>query len=191
MNGVQDGLVWKFRVGGGFLVGKSENRQSLGGPDIAYVYPDKLTSLVGYFDNETLIKGWLHELAEIEFEEKAPMFPIPRFRKVHSPTSCQKGYIGTFTYEPSNQTYIGKHPLQRDPYEEKYLYVGNSTISGAGRGVFLKRNVTKGEVVGFYNGVRLTGVESKLKYSDRKSPYRMDNDWAVPEQIMNIPPQYR
>ena len=71
------------------------------------------------------------------------------------------------------------------------MYVANSTIKGAERGVFLKRNVTKGEIVGFYNGVRLTGMEGKIKYEDRRSPYRMDNDWAVPNQILNMPPEYR
>ena len=183
--------MWKFKVGGGFLVGKSGDQQAFSGPEIAYVYPDKLTSLVGHFDNGTLVKGWLHELTHIEFNDKAPIFPTPRFRRVHSDTNHQTSFIDTFTYEPSNQTYLGRHPLKRDPYEEKYLYVGNSTINGAGRGIFLKRNVIKGEVVGFYNGVRLTGLESKLKYEDRKSPYRIDNDWAVPDQIINIPPQYR
>ena len=86
---------------------------------------------------------------------------------------------------------MGKNALQRDPFEEKYLYIANSTIQGAGRGVFLKRNVMKGEIVGFYNGVRLTGMESKIKHEDRRSPYRMDNEWAVPDQILNIPPNYR
>ena len=94
-------------------------------------------------------------------------------------------------YDPANQTNIGKNVLQRDPYEELYLYVAESRIKGAGRGVFLKKNVSKGDVVGFYNGVRLTGLESKLKQDDRQSPYRMDNEWAEQEQILNIPPNYR
>ena len=61
----------------------------------------------------------------------------------------------------------------------------------AGRGVFLKRNAKKGQVIGFYNGVRMTDLESKIKVEDRKSPYRIDNDWATPSEIMNIPEKFR
>ena len=130
----------------------------------------------------------MYELSDITFQDK---FPTPTFRKVETPTNQQIPLRDIYIYEPSNQTFLGEYALQRDPYEEKYLYIADSTLKGAGRGVFLKRNVKKGEIVGFYNGVRLTGMESKVKHEDRRSIYRMDNDWAVPEQILNIPPQYR
>ena len=75
--------------------------------------------------------------------------------------------------------------------EEKYVYVGNSSVSGAGRGVFLREKARKGFTVAFYNGVRMTDIESKVKLADRKSPYRIDNDWASPKEILNIPSEYR
>ena len=37
----------------------------------------------------------------------------------------------------------------------------------------------------------MTDLESKLTTEDRKSPYRMDNDWANPTEIINMPPKYR
>ncbi len=40
-----------------------------------------------------------------------------------------------------------------------------------------------GTIIGFYNGVRMSDFESKLRRADRKSPYRMDNDWASPGQV--------
>ena len=46
--------------------------------------------------------------------------------------------------------------------DDKYLSVGESSVSGAGRGVFLKTKARKGFTVGFYNGVRLTDIESKV-----------------------------
>ena len=172
------------------MVGHSESSISFSGLNIAYVYPDKVTSIIGHFENDTLIRGELYELSGIiNNEGKYP--PTPIFKKVITSETQQKRHRNIFMYEPANQTSIGEHPLQRDPFEEKYLYISSSTIKGAGRGVFLKRNVTFGEVVGFYNGVRLTGMESKVKLEDRRSPYRMDNDWAVPDQIINMPPQYR
>ena len=75
--------------------------------------------------------------------------------------------------------------------EDKYFQVDDSSVTGAGRGIFLKANARKGFTVGFYNGVRLSDIESKVKLVDRKSPYRIDNDWAKSSQILNIPKEYR
>ena len=75
--------------------------------------------------------------------------------------------------------------------EDKYFQVGDSSVTGAGRGIFLKAKARKGFTVGFYNGVRLSDIESKVKLVDRKSPYRIDNDWAKSSQILNIPKEYR
>ena len=185
-NGVRKGLVWKFLIGGGIIVGNSNSQKLLTGSRIAYVYPDTLTSIIGEFQNDKLLEGRLSELIDIDF---SLVSPIPIFTQSNSVSVADRNEI--YLYEPSNQTYLGKNALQRDPYEEKYLFVANSTIPGGGRGVFLKKDVTKGEIVGFYNGVRQTGMESKIKHEDRRSPYRMDNEWAVPEQILNIPPNYR
>ena len=69
--------------------------------------------------------------------------------------------------------------------------MANSTVEGAGRGVFLKKAVKAGTVVGFYNGVRLVGLEASLGETVRRSPYRMDNDWATQDEIIDVPPKYR
>lgn len=37
----------------------------------------------------------------------------------------------------------------------------------------------------------MSDLESKIKTEDRKSPYRMDNDWAREKEILNIPSQFR
>ena len=81
----------------------------------------------------------------------------------------------------------------RDEVETQFQfqYVKQSTVKDAGRGVFMKRQAKAGSVVGFYNGVRLVGLESKLTESVRRSPYRMDNDWAREDEILDIPSKYR
>ena len=175
-------------MGGGFDVGNSESQNTITGSEIGYVYPDTLTAIVGQFENETLMDGRLYDLVDFHNGSKCP---TPIFVISSMASFKKQDENNVYHYEAANQTYLGKSVLQRDPFEEKYLYVAASTIPGAGRGVFLKRNVTKGEIVGFYNGVRLTGMESKIKHEDRRSPYRMDNEWAVPDQILNIPPNYR
>ncbi len=62
-------------------------------------------------------------------------------------------------------------------------------IRNAGRGVFLKKAASKGTVIGFYNGVRMSDMQSRLRKADRKSAYRMDNHWAKDKEVtkrMNI-----
>ena len=54
------------------------------------------------------------------------------------------------------------------------------------RGLFLKRPVKAGTVVSFYNGARMPSGESKLRRADRFSTYRIDNEWAVPDQVLSI-----
>ena len=177
------GVSWKFKVGGGFVVGQVNGDGEMSGNGIAYVYPDHKTSIVGHFERGQLVSGAPADLVDVKWDENR--IPVPIFAKTKQPTR-------DLQWEPANQTYLGPNPLQRDFYEDQYLCVKNSTLgSKAGRGVFLKQDARAGQVVGFYNGVRLNGIESKLKVVDRKSPYRMDNDWAVEGQVLNMPPGYR
>ena len=69
--------------------------------------------------------------------------------------------------------------------------MGKSSIEKAGRGVFLKKDAKQGTIVGFYNGVRMGDLESRLRKADRTSPYRMDNDWANPKEVLNVPEGFR
>ena len=164
-------------------MGSVDRNERMTGDQIAYIYPNSAVALVGTFENGGLVSGRLSKLLGLTTQPETSIL-VPSFE----PTT--KGET-VFFYEPSNQTYLGRNPLQRDPFEDQSLFVQNSTIAGAGRGIFVKKCGLKDDVVGFYNGVRLTGMESKLKLSDRKSPYRMDNDWAEEEQILNIPEGYR
>ena len=184
VNGRRNGISYQFKTGGGFVVGIVDAQTGeLTGQDIAYVYPDFQTMIVGNFENGTLISGQSAELVAIVQSKNGLMQVIP------GPMNWDDE---KFTYSPSNQTYI-PFPLKRDPMEEKFIHVSASSLSSkaAGRGVFLKRNCSNGTLVGFYNGVRMTDLESKVKIEDRKSAYRMDNDWANPTEILNIPSKYR
>ena len=46
-----------------------------------------------------------------------------------------------FTFDPSTDTELSRTPLLRDPYEERVLAVRESSVPGAGRGVFTRRPV--------------------------------------------------
>ncbi len=164
-------------------MGQVDKHGKLSGDSISYIYTDKQTMIVGKFEDGVLVSGQEGFLVGLEKDvDNGLMKPLYYLNKANT---------DRFRFSESNQTYIGDDPTVRDPLEDKYLFVGNSMIEGAGRGVFLKNAVKKGTMVGFYNGVRMSSIESKLKREDRKSPYRMDNDWAVAGQVLNIPPEYR
>jgi len=185
VNGLRNGISYQFKTGGGFVVGVVDAQSGeLTGQEIAYVYPDFQTMIVGNFEDGTLVSGQSAELVAIEQSNNGLIQPIPGLM----PNSKDE----ELTYSPSNQTFI-PFPLKRDSMEAKFIQVSSSTLSSkaAGRGVFLKRNCSNGTLVGFYNGVRMTDLESKVKVEDRKSAYRMDNDWAKPTEILNIPAKYR
>jgi hypothetical protein len=46
-------------------------------------------------------------------------------------------------------------------------------------------------LVGFYNGVRKTKLEARLTKDDRQSSYMIDNDWAIADQVLDVPPTMR
>ena len=130
-------------MGGGFVVGNSESQKTITGLEIGYVYPDTLTAIVGQFENETLMDGRLYDVVDFDYGSKCP---TPIFAPSSMSSFKKQDEDNVYHYEAANQTYLGKMALQRDPFEEKYLYVTTSTIPGAGRGVFLKRNVTNLEI---------------------------------------------
>ncbi len=92
----------------------------------------------------------------------------------------------TFTFEQSNKTHLTSSASTlhlRDPYEIPRVIVKASSVASAGRGVFAVRDLRKDSVVCFYNGVRMSEKESVMRKADRKSPYRIENDWAQKNQV--------
>ena len=39
------------------------------------------------------------------------------------------------------------------------------------------------QIVGFYNGVRMSDFQSRMRKADRKSAYRMDNSWSKDKEV--------
>ena len=107
-------------MGGGFVVGNSESQNTITGSEISYVYPDTLTAIVGQFENETLMDGRLYDLVDFHNSSKCP---TPIFVLSSMSSFKKQDENNVYHYEAANQTYLGKSVLQRDPFEEKYLYV--------------------------------------------------------------------
>ena len=61
----------------------------------------------------------------------------------------------------SSETSVGAAPLVTDPYEDRTVEARVSGVGGGGEGLYVKRNIAKGELVAFYNGVSLLAYQSK------------------------------
>lgn len=175
-------MSWEFRVGGGVLVSHvSEADNTLTDDNAVFLYPDLKTLIAGRFDKGRLMKGHAAVIISVDYVNG---IPVPR-----------PGQLARDLYTLDESTKremtpkLGLH--LNDPYETQHLEVKDSGIRGAGRGVFAAKDAAAGTVLGFYNGVRMSNFESKLRRADRNSPYRMDNDWAKPGQILNVPEGYR
>ncbi|XP_059082047.1 histone-lysine N-methyltransferase SETD7-like [Tigriopus californicus] len=182
-NGVRTGFAWEFLRGGGMMAGEVNEIGELSGPEVSYLYPDKYTMLVGKAIKGQFQSGRESRLSGIEYHNE--IIAVPLHLKAQGPL---------FVREVSNKTHMASNDNslhQSDPYEKQFVSVQDSTVRGSGRGVFLKKDVPMGMIIGFYNGVRMSDFESKIRKADRKSPYRMDNDWAKSKQILNIPEGFR
>ena len=49
------GPSWRGLIGGGWLYGVADDKGELTGPNIAYVYPDLTTALLGHFQDGKMV----------------------------------------------------------------------------------------------------------------------------------------
>ena len=144
-NGRLIGTVWLFLVGGACITGEADPITGhLVGENIAYLYPDRKTALIGTYVKERFMFAQAafiqtvavrNEIGQVKFTQ--PRGPI-------------------YEFDPGTETRISAEPLLPDPYETQYCYVKTSRIKGAHDGLFAKRSLPKGFIVAFYNGIRLT-----------------------------------
>ncbi|XP_040567026.1 uncharacterized protein [Lepeophtheirus salmonis] len=181
--GQKVGSGWKFKIGGGALFGKLDPRTgNITDLNAVYIYPDNKTGLMGSFVNDRMISARPVKLIGFKKESCNLLLPsvVPLF-------DYDDGLA--MTYEPANLTHIHS-PLLRDPFEDQYIDVGDSKI-GLGRGIFAKKLIKPGSIVGFYQGVKASKLEAYKNKELRKSSYKVDNDWAHPNEILDIPQFYQ
>ena len=150
--------IYKFR-GGSYLVGpmiQTSNSEYQYHGDVIFLYPDLITCLFCQFEHGKMIKGKLAHLQSLDWQEGVPI-PV-----VTTPTYLNKASL-QYTYEPSGSLQISRSPLLRDPYEMRYVYVGQSGVSdAAGEGLFVKTYIKQGTLVSLFNGVRQHKISGQL-----------------------------
>ncbi|XP_059095447.1 histone-lysine N-methyltransferase SETD7-like [Tigriopus californicus] len=182
-NGVPVGTVWKFLQGGGILVGEADITGNLIGDDIAFLYPDHQTALLGTFVREKMCMAQIafiqmvtvrHEMCQLKFTK--PRGPL-------------------YIYDPGTLTRISTEPLLPDPYETQHVYVRASKLRGAQEGLFANKDLPTDRIVAFYNGIHLRENELVDDKSDHDANAYKILDLQGPDSdgfqgILDIPPEY-
>ncbi|KAM9375981.1 histone-lysine N-methyltransferase SETD7 [Pholidichthys leucotaenia] len=168
---IRCGECWVYYPDGGCVFGEVNDDGEMTGDSIAYIYPDSRTALHGSFVDGELIKA---RLATVTSNQAGrPRFEI-------APNSP------LYSYDKSTSTCIATHALLPDPYENQRVFVMDSTIKGAGQGLFAKMDTEADTVMAFYNGVRITHTEVDSR------------DWALngntisvdEDTVIDVPPPW-
>ena len=148
-----------------------------------FVYPDVSTAISGEFeDNGILISGREVSLKAATYDKNSNLLRLQISEEVGP----------EFTNDIATDTELSKNPLQRDPYEMKYVDIAKSEIPKAGEGVFLKHDVGSGDIVAYFNGVKF---QKKDAFSwnpfKKKSVFLIDfEDDKGNEIFLDIPEKF-
>jgi hypothetical protein len=166
-NGYPQGLIWHQLIGGGFLHGKLDSHGKFTGSDMSFIYPDMETAIYGTFEDFLMKEGRKssviaercneHGIKEVKFSE--PVGPV-------------------MWYSPPTNVSYGDGPQNMDPYEEKHMYLANSTIMPwAGEGIFARTDMEAGQLVCPYSGTIYRNQEESQLYRDNYSMNSSRSDY--------------
>ena len=143
------GQCWQWCEGGGWLTGQVDTRGAMTGDNIAFVYPDLSTCLHGQYEDGMAVSVRPGVVTRVTMDHD-----------IATPHMVTTSTVSV-THSASTMTSVGPGPLIPDPYESRTCEVRSSEVEGGGDGLFTVRNIKKGEIVAFYNGVRLPYVPGK------------------------------
>ncbi|XP_023325497.1 histone-lysine N-methyltransferase SETD7 isoform X2 [Eurytemora carolleeae] len=146
--GTPAGFTWKKIRGDGWLVGNLDSTGQFTGTDIAYLFPDLKTALLGEFIQGELVSAHPAEINGFKYINDVL---VPSFESTSD--KIYKRWIST------NKDFSCPYHLV-DPYESKVVTVKASGMEGAGEGLFAKVDIDAGTIVSYYNGLRLCVGES-------------------------------
>ena len=148
-----------------------------------FVYPDLSTAISGEFQNNgILISGREVSIKAATYDKNSNLLRL----------QVSEEFGPVFTSDIATDTELSQNPLQRDPYEMKYVEIAKSKIPKAGEGVFLKQDVSSGDIVSYFNGVKF---QKKDAFSwnpfKKKSVFLIDfEDDKGNEVFLDIPEKF-
>ncbi len=94
----------------------------------------------------------------------------------------------SFSLDVSGYSVISRRPLLRDPYERSRVRVRRSLVPGGGEGLFARRDLPRGAVASFYNGVRFHDCHAFNDWDHNSYKIRLNERR---KQILDIPAEDR
>ncbi|XP_040567892.1 uncharacterized protein [Lepeophtheirus salmonis] len=143
-NGIPVGPSWRVVPGGGLLYGDI-NGAEFTGDNLAYIYPDLDTVIIGKFKKGILIEGKEATLTGVRCVNG---IYEARFSEPEGPS---------YHYLPATNETYGDQPMLTDPLDKKYYYLKKSNVDHelADQGVFASRDIEEGTIFALYNGLSL------------------------------------
>jgi histone-lysine N-methyltransferase SETD7 len=180
--GCRSGVLQTFDEFGGSVIGTVDSEGQLTGDDIAYIYPDKETVLIGQFEDGQLVSARaakLDSMGTSKAETNGGELKLPK-------VSYRTDYPETIHFDMSSHDILSLQPLLCDVYEQDRVCVQKSLIENAGEGLFARVDLEADEVAAFYNGVRLSHDEVDSRdWSVNGNTLSLDDD-----TVIDVPAKY-
>ena len=88
-----------------------------------------------------------------------------------------------FRYQRPDRLRICDQPRLMDPYEKKNIYIGDGKKQD---GVFAKRNMAKGDLVGYCSGLLWNTTEQALYTMDTYHNQTWEEYWSIFRNLLNL-----
>ena len=156
-NGKASGNFWYRMVGGGFMHGKFDEEGKATGNDLAFIYPDMETALLGKFEDFVMKSAHEAQVRDAECDQDG-LVVISNFENISGKE---------FYYEaPTNESFGAGPPGVLDPYERKSVLLTQSTIQEAGEGVIALKDFPADVCTCYYSGFLYDFGEEKNGYQE-------------------------
>ena len=172
--------------------GKFNEEGKATGNDLAFIYPDMETALVGKFEDFVMKNAYEAEVLDASCNQDG-LVVISKFAKLSE---------SDFYYEaPTNESYGAGPEGVVDPYERKRVLVAQSTIPNSAEGVFALKDFPASCCTCYYSGFLFDhGVESKayhescisnstLTMDERRQCKKYSLGLAIFDTIIDIHPE--
>ena len=166
--GLPVGHCWLAQEGQGWLYGPVDGKGRFSGPEIAYIFPDMTTALLGTFHQEQLVEARASHINSAFMENDI-------LKVTFCPTEPD---APAYTFCPSNAGEIPCDWLLDDNYEQVTVVCQKSKVEGAGDGLFAKRDLPAETVISYYNGLHISPEED---YAASSCNYQIYVDWTNTE----------
>lgn len=190
VKGLPFGVCWLGQDGGSWLVGQVDQMGHFTRDNLAYIYPNLKTALMGQFENGVMLRAQAAQIVTVRLNEANIMEPelramkvteaVKRTNQMPNPMQIDSDKAGKnedsfYSFCPSNANEVRCNWLLPDPYECETVECLSSAVEGAGDGLFARTNLPQGTLVAYYNGL-VIGLEEP--YANSNLNYQIYVDWA-------------